>query len=103
MNNAEPKNWTLEEFQTNHPGQVVCPPCRGAFSVSSWTLKYTYKLGFIGAEGKKTATCMADGMTLIFDSDEEVIDFLNDGGYIPMPTNWLIASIIYMDDWREWE
>lgn len=103
MSNAEPKHWTLEEFNTNQPGQVVCKPHKGAFSANGWTLKYTYKLGFIGAGGRKTATCMADGMTLEFKSDEEVIDFLNEGGYIPMPTNWLMASIIYMDDWRTWE
>lgn len=102
MGNEIAKNWTLAEYHQNYPGQVVCKPNDGAFAASGFTLKHTYKLGFIGAGGKKTATCMADGMTLVFDNDGEIIDFLNEGGYIPMPDNWLMASIIYMADWREW-
>jgi hypothetical protein len=95
--------WSEEDIVA---GRIVCREERPTGEVCGWTAKWTFKIGFgyskddtPGAEYSLLA--MTDGMIGRMRTKKDLASYLNQHGMIPMPHNWLIATMNYLRDCYE--
>jgi hypothetical protein len=84
-------------------GSYVCKPrTDGSLKIHSgrakWTKKICYRFKSHADDKRYTLVSITDGMIEDFYTEKELLAHLNNNGLIPMPLQWLIDTIVYLED-----
>ena len=98
-------NWTVDDIVC---GRIVCKTKNASpFIADGWTAKWTFKIGWNPSDSNLTKgesydpqyclICLTDGMVCPCKKNkQEIADWLNKNIMIPMPKDWIMATMKYL-------